>query len=209
MYNPSSIITEWQRRLVAMAENPPYVFRDTPQQLVDEHQRQLTTFVGYLDAEIAAFEERRGVRLPTVFRTWLLEMGRACGDLFCGSDLAGPATFDQFRANAIELLALTDPSLRLPDEAVVYQFHQGYTFLYVLGIGGFEGPVLQWMEGEHEPQEFAPTFATVVEAELSLMEENDAAFRERGGYYKTLHPDGGGSEEYPAANSGDRPLDWE
>ena len=39
------------------------------------------------------------------------------------------------------------------------------------------------------------------------MESNNRSFREMGGYYLTLHPDGGAAESHPAQASGDRPLD--
>ena len=79
---------------------------------------------------------------------------------------------------------------------------------YALGtLGGFDGPVMQWTENESEPEQVAAGFADMVDAELRLLETNNRAFRENGGYYKTLHADGGGSMVFPALNSGERPLD--
>ena len=203
----ASIIAGWKRRLVALADRPEYVYRNTPQPLIEREYQRLTTFVGYPEAEVAAAEQRLGVRFPAVFRQYLLEMARSPGDLFCGSDLAGLAEFEQFRADALSLLAETDPALTLPPEAVVFLFHQGYTFAYVLAVGGFDGPPMQWMETQREPRQAATGFAAMVDAELQLMERNNQGFREQGGYYKTLFPDGGGSMDFPALNSGERPLD--
>src|SRR5262249_44840624 len=98
-------------------------------------------------------------------------------------------------------------TLSLPAEAVVFLFHQGYTFLYVLAVGGFDGHVIQWIETEREPRQVAPTFADMVDAELRLMEGNNTKSREMGGYCLTLHPDGGSTQIYPALVSGERPLD--
>jgi hypothetical protein len=42
----TSIIADWKLRLVAMADNPPYVYLDTPQYLIEKHYRECTTFVG-------------------------------------------------------------------------------------------------------------------------------------------------------------------
>lgn len=109
-----------------MAENPDYTFRDTPRSLIEEHERQLTSFSGYPEAEVAAAEERLGLAFPAVFRRYLLEMARSPGALFRGSDLAGVEDLDSFRANALALLAETDPELSLPAEAVVFQFHLYY-----------------------------------------------------------------------------------
>lgn len=203
----TQIIAGWKRRLVALADTPEYVFRDTPQHLIEQHYRRLTTFVGYPENEVAAVEERMGVRLPAVFRQYLLEMAQSPGDLFKGSDLAELAEFEQFRADALELMAETDPALTLPPEGVVFLFHQGYTFVYLLATGGFDGPTMQWTETKREPRQTAATFADMVDAELRLAERNNRSFRENGGYYKTLLPEGGESMEFPALNSGERPLD--
>jgi hypothetical protein len=199
------IIADWKRRLVAMAETPAYVFRDTPWRWADEYERRLKTFTGFPEAEVAAAEARLGVRFPTVFREYLLRMGRSPGDLFRGTDLAGLEEFEGFRAGAEALLRETDPSLSLPPEAIVFMCHQGYVFVYVLAVGGFDGPPMQWTEGEREPSPVAATFAEMVDAELRLKEENHRKAREQGGYWLTLYPGGGTAESYPAR--GERPLD--
>lgn len=80
--NATAMISNWRNRLIALAENPPYVFRDTPQYLIDEHNRRLTTFIGYSDPQIVEAELSLGVIFPTVFRTYLREMGKSPGDLF-------------------------------------------------------------------------------------------------------------------------------
>jgi hypothetical protein len=203
----SLIIAGWKQRLTALAENPEYVFRDTPQHLIEQHHRGLTTFAGYSEEEVAAAEARLGVRLPAVFRTYLREIAKSPGDLFRGSHLAGISEFEQFRADALELLAETDPALTLPPEAVVFLSHQGYTFVYLLAVGGFDGPPMQWTETERQPRQVAATFADMVDAELQLMESNNRGFREKGGYYLTLHPGGGATQSHPALASGERPLD--
>ena len=203
----SQIIAGWKERLIGLADSPDYVFRDTPQHLIEQHYQHLTAFVGYPEAEVAATEARLGVRFPAVFRQYLLEMGKSPGELFVGSDLASLEKLEQFRSQALELLAETDPALTLPPEAVVFLFHQGYTFQYVLAVGGFDGPPMYWMETEREPHQVAPTFAEMVDAELQLMENNNRTSREQGGYYKTLHPGGGTSMHFPALSSGERPLD--
>lgn len=201
------IVAIWKQRLTTLAANPDYVFRDTPLYLIEHHHQRLTTFVGYPESTVNAAEAQLGVRFPSVFRQFLLEMAKSPGDLFRGSDLAGLAEFEQFRANALKLLSETDPSLTLPPEAVVFLFHQGYTFVYLLASGGFDGPPMHWTETEREPKQSAATFADMVDAELQLMESNNRSSRERGGYYLTLHPDGGASRSYPALASGERPLD--
>jgi len=200
-----SIIAEVKRRLVKMADDPPYVFCDTPAELIEQEYRRLTNFLGYSEAEVCGAEERLGGRLPEVFRTYLREMGRSPGELFCGSDLVGIGEFEDFRADALVLIAKKDRGASLPPEAVVFLFHQGYTFLFLRAVGGFDGPVFQYMERETELRETNATFAGLIEAELTLMERVERASHENGGYYRILYPEGGGSE----IHSGDRPLDRE
>ncbi len=203
----ATIIAGWKQRLTALAKNPEYVFRDTPQYLIEQYYQRLTKFIGYAEADVAGAEARLGVRFPAVFREFQLEMGKSPGDLFRGSDLAGISEFERFRADAQELLAETDPALSLPADAVVYLFHQGYTFVYFHGTGGFDGPHWQWTETKRESRQAATSFADLVEAELQLMENNNRSFREAGGYFLTLHRDGAISQIHPAPSSGERPLD--
>jgi hypothetical protein len=148
----ADIIAGWKQRLTALAESPEYVFRDTSRHLIEKHFQRPTTFLGYPESEVASTEARLGIRLPAVFRQYLLEMAKSPGDLFRGSDVAGITEFEHFRTNALELLAETDPTLALPPEAVVFLFHQGYTFVYLLAVGGFDGPPRQWTETEREPR---------------------------------------------------------
>lgn len=202
-----TIIDGWKQRLIKLADHPEYVFRDTPQNLIDAHYNRLTNFVGYTEADVVAAEGELRGHFPTVFRQYLLEMAKSPGNLFCGSELAGISDFAQFRAGALELLAETDPALTLPSSAAVFLFHQGYTFTYILAEGGFDGPPMYWMEAEREPHQVASTFAEMIDAELRLMENNNRTFREQGGYYLTLHPDGGASQTHPARASSERPLD--
>ena len=207
MTDAGALVAEWKRRLVAMAESPPYAFRDTPQHLIDAHRRRVTTFAGFAETEVAAAEARLGVRFPAVFRAFLLEMVKSPGELWRGSDRARVADFERFRADALEMLDVIDPTPALPREAVVFMWHQGYTFLYLLGDGGFDGPVMQWMEDRPEPHPVAPTFAAMVDAELAMMERGSQDLRDQGGYWLTLRPDGGATESYPALTSGERPLE--
>lgn len=203
----ASIIASWKQRLIAMAGNPEYVFRDTPQDLIERHYRRLTTFVGYTESEVSAAEKRLAVTFPAVFRQFLLEMAESPGDLFRGSDLADLSDLEQFRASALDLMAETDPMSALPLEAIVFLFHQGYAFTYLLASDEFDVPPMQWTEGESEPRQIATTFAEMVDAELKLMEDNNREARKQGGYYLTLSADGGSSMDFPALNSGERPVD--
>ncbi|NLE58521.1 MAG: SMI1/KNR4 family protein [Planctomycetes bacterium] len=206
--DPAGIIAGWKQRLINLADHPGYVYVSTPRRLIKQEYRRLTTFVGYPESEVAAAESRLGVRFPAVFRQYLLEMGQSPGELFDGSETAGPAGFDQLRADALELMAETDPALTLPPEAIVFLFHQGYMFLYLLAASGFDGPVMSWTETEREPRQVAAGFAEMVDADLRLMEDNNRQDHEDGGYYQILGTDGGGTQVHPPLARAERPLDY-
>lgn len=202
-----AVIAAFQQRLRAMAADPPYVFKDTPADLIADHYHRLTTFAGYTDSEVTQAEERLGVHFPAIFRAFLLEMGRAPGDLFRGSNLAGLDEFQMLRSDARRLMAETSTDLTLPPAAVVFLFHQGYTFCYFEAAGGFDSTVFQYTETKPGPQESAPGFAALVDAELGLMERTHRSFHEQGGYYMKLFREGGSASEFPNLASGERPLD--
>jgi hypothetical protein len=202
-----TIIADWKRRLTELANNPPYVFRDTPHHLIQDYYRRLTSYAGYSEAEISSAEERLCVKFPVVFRTFLREMARSGGELFRGSHLAGLSDFEDFRDFATEIITDTDPTLSLPPNAVVFLEHHGYTFLFMQADGGFDAPIMQWIECEREPKHAALGFAELVDAELMLKERNNRSAREKGGYYLTLFPDGTTRETHPALADGERPLD--
>jgi len=201
-----STITDWKRRLIAMAENPPYAFRDTPQSLIDEYQHRLTTFMGYSEQEVTAAESRLGVQFPQMFRAYLLELGKSRGELYCNSLMAGITEFEQFQADALALITETDPGLSLPSDAVVFLLYCGETYVYLQADGGFDGPTMQWIEPKRELKQVATTFALMVDAELRSMERIQKVFRDQGGFYLTLHPDGGATQTFPALSKGELPL---
>jgi len=202
----ATLIADWKRRLVEMAQNAPYAFSRTPQDLIDEYQSRQTNFLGYTEAEILNAEALLRGRFPTVFREYLLQMGRQPGNLFTGSELAKLSELEAFRGGAEELIRQTDTSMTLPRNAAVFLFHQGYCFTYVLADGSFDSAPMQWIEQDREPTPVSATFADMVNAELQLMEENHSSLHQRGGYWLTVHPGGGTSEEHPARASGLRPL---
>lgn len=205
----AQIIADWKRRLIALADSPEYVYRDTPPELIEKEYGRLTTFSGYDEEEVASVEAKLGGRFSEVFRQYLLEMAKNPGELFRGSDLATLNELEVHRVRAEELLAETDSNLRLPANAAVFLIHQGYLIVYVLAAGGFDAPPMQWIEQQQEPSLAATGFAQLVEAELELMESNNREFREQGGYYKTLSADGRSFLDFPTLASDERPLDSE
>lgn len=195
------------RRLRAMAQDPPFVFRDTPKELAQQYLHRLTRFEGYSEPAIAATERALGLPFPETFRSFLGRLGERRGDLFVGSEVAGLADFEEFAAEATQLLATAAPSLDLPSTAIVFLWHQGYSFSFIEGESGIDGPVWTYVEGESRFRAAAPSFADFLESELRLLEKNHAVQHERGGYYLTVDPRGVVTASYPAGSSGDRPLE--
>jgi len=201
-----ALIDDVCKRLTAMADDPPFRFVDTPERDAEAYLKRLKTFAGYSEPEVARAEQRLGVVFPTVFRTFLLSMGRDRGELLAGSDLAGVEGFEKFRANAIELMSKSRADESLPPNAVVFLFHQGYSFAYLIADGAFDSAVHHYTERDRGPSVVAPGFAAFLDAELRLAEQVHRQSHEHGGYYLTI--DGGYvTQTHPALNSGDRPLD--
>src|SRR5262245_6485897 len=176
-------IDEVRRRLVALAGDPPFRFVHNTAAEAAEYLRNVTTFVGFEEAEVAAAEARLGLRFPAVFREFLLRMGRRHGDLFCGSDLASLEQLEGFKVEARDLMSQAGVDAAVLDRAVVFLWHQGYEFVYFVADGGEDAPVWLYVEGESEPMVAADSFASLMDGELRAAEAGHAAWRRRGGFY--------------------------
>lgn len=201
------MIDDARRRLTTMADDPPYRFLDTSRGDAQAYQQRKKTFLGHSNAELAAAETRLGVTFPAVFRGYLSELGKACGDLFCGSDLADLASFQQFRLDAEELLRDSNVQHQLPENAIVFLFHQGYSFAFIVADGGLDCPVFQYVEGDEHWSQATAEFAEFVDLEIRLAEQNHHNFHDQGGYYVSIDSDGYASQIYPALADGKPPLD--
>jgi hypothetical protein len=207
MADAANFIESIRQRLLAMAADPPYRFRDTRREDAALFQRARQTFEGYAAAEIDAAEARLAVQFPAVFRAYLLAMGKARGDLFKRSSVASLEELPKFRDRGGRFLAKYSAG-PLPDKTVVLLTHQGYSLLYLLAEGGFDGPVFQYVETEPAPEQLARGFAELLDTEVRKMEESHRLAHEQGGYWIKLGPGArGGSWDFPALNSCERPLD--
>lgn len=200
-------LTSIMERLRALVLAPPFVYRDTPAELIEKERARASHFEGLTALEVAQIERELSLELPRNFREFLLAMGRSRGDLLCGSDFGADAGFAKLRKEAEELIRATPGAASLPDDAIVFLFHQGYAFAFVRATGADDSPVYEYAEGEMDARQIAPSFASFLLREIAEMERSCASFRARGGYYRTLYPDGSGMEHFPALDSGDRPLE--
>ena len=105
---------------------------------------------GCSPGEVAEIERKFPVKLPEVYRDWLLAMGRGAGDYLKGSDAFYPEIL-VIREWADELLAEDGRPIVLPSDAFVFLMHQGYQFLYFRTAEGVpDPPVLYYFTGAHK-----------------------------------------------------------
>jgi hypothetical protein len=201
-----AVIDDVKRRLLKLANDPPFRFKRTSRTAARWYMNRMSTFEGCSQQEIAAAEARLGSKFTDVFRAYLRQMGKARGHLFGGSNIAKPSQFDEFREFGQELMHETSPLLALPADAIVFLSHQGYQFTFIRPQGDFDCPVLNYMETEESSKQIAESFAAFLDAEVRLMEANHRKSHEIGGHYITVDGGGGTSFEYPALISGDRPT---
>ena len=201
-----AIVDAIRGRLIALVDDPPFRFKNTSRPDAEACLRRMKTFEGCTESEVAHAEKQLGVRFPAVFRAYLLLMGKARGQLLCGSAVARADTFAEFRSEADQLLRESSVNDPLPSNAVVFVVHQGYTFLYFLADPEFDTPIYQYIEGNPEAKQIWPGFANLLDADLNQAERVTRQIREQGGYYLTINGDDV-TQTYPALNKGDRPLD--
>ena len=133
---------------------------------------------------------RLGVRFPAVFREYLREMAKSPGDLFRGSHLAGITEFEQFRADATGVAGrdgpCTHPPARGSGVPVAPRVH--------VPVPARSWRVERAADAVDRDRTAAvrspPGFAGMVDAEVRLMESNNARFREQGGLLPHAPPRG-------------------
>lgn len=193
-----------QTRLRAMADARPFVFEETSAEDADRYLTKLKTFAGYSLAEIEFVERELNLTLPIALREFLLVFGSARGEFLAGEDLPTPAEWLEFRNDAQDLVRETDSNLTLPDDAIVFLFHQGYAFHFVHAREPDNPSVWTYVEGNTEFTTTGIDFLGLLEQEVELMEANWQGQHDLGGYFVTVGRDGTMTYTYPAQR--DRPF---
>lgn len=196
-------------RLRSLAANRPFRFVYTARRDAESYLRKQTRFEGYSEDDVSAAEHRLNVSFPTVFRTYLRRLGKAHGELFIGSDVAGLGDFEQFRTRAEDLLRDSKVSGGLPPDSVVFLLHQGYTCCYFVAENHFDCPILNYVEGETQATQSCGGFEEFMLSEVQLMAEVNKKSLEQGGYFLSISDDGTVGRQYPALSSGLRPIEVE
>lgn len=113
--------------------------------------------------EVDALERQLGLVFPKSYRAFLFILGRDGGPDFVGTDCT-IRHLPKLRGAAEDLLRACGSSFQLPDKAVVFFMHQGYTFAYFVANGRTEDPpVFLYTEGDREPTQKADTFSAWLE----------------------------------------------
>ena len=112
-------------RLIALVDNRPFVFRDTTVEDAEAYLNSKKTFEGLEEEQVSLLEFELGVEFPTLFRTFLRELGSSCGLVFTGSDCSHK-DYPSFLEAAAHLIAESGLELFLTDKSVVFLIHQGY-----------------------------------------------------------------------------------
>ena len=191
--------TNVERRIVELADRRTFRFRATRREHADAYLAAMRRCAGKTEGEIVALEQSVGVPFPTAYRAFVRTLGEARGHLFRGSDIE-PAELASYRHDAIELIGDGEP---LPADALVFMFHQGYTFCWL--EPGDDPPVHQFIEGEGH-RRCADRFTSFIDAELALMAEVNAMSHKQGGTYLTVTATVV-REVHPALADGLRPID--
>jgi SMI1-KNR4 cell-wall len=122
---------------------------------------------GCSDEEIALIEKDQNIKVPRLYRDFLLRIGRGAGRLLEGSDAFFPAIIG-LRKAALDLLAANSECFGLPENALVFLMHQGYLFLCLLtAVGDEDPPVLTYEEGAGVLEQRWPHFSDFLQQALS------------------------------------------
>jgi hypothetical protein len=196
-----------QVRLRHMAEQRPFRFVETKRALAEAYIAQQTQFIGYREDEIRILEDQLSVTFPHVFRAYLRMFGHARGTLFVGSD-AEPTSFTIYRTWATELVAESDAhSAFLTSDAVIFLFHQGYSFCYFHASEEDNPRIYSYTEGDADPKGGNGTFVDFLESELALKEKVHRDQLEAGGYFVQV-AERSVRMTHPARAENIRPLDF-
>jgi hypothetical protein len=134
-----------------------------------------TTVRGCTESEVAVVESRLDLRLPAVYRDFLLTMGRAAGEFLVGSDYSFPKLLT-FRDAAAKLLHRWNSLFALSSAAVVFLFHQGHTFLFFDTQANLDDPpVFMFTETESGVQQVFDSFSAWL---IAALEDDIAILKE-------------------------------
>jgi hypothetical protein len=127
--------------------------------------------VGCSNAEIDAYFERVGVRLPASYREYLLAIGHGAGKFLLGTE----ALFRHLpviQKEAESLLMDGGIDVAILSGALVFYMHQGYEFGYLPTTESDDPPVYQYIEGDSCPKIAWNSFSEYLVDVIRIFREN-------------------------------------
>jgi len=128
-------------------------------QLIRTGRASRSELIPCSEQEVQELEELNGVRLPAIYRSFLLRMGRGAGEYFLSDLHAFYPDLLGLREDAEELLEEDKADFRLPSDAFVFLDDQGYHFFYFLARDGDDPPLCHYTETEGRPRRSAVTLS--------------------------------------------------
>ena len=211
----TNILDDFERRMIALIDDRPFRFRRTRRRDAEAWLQKQRTFRGFVKAELDAIEASLGIRLPAFYRAFAERFGAEGGPLTCGTRFVPPGELVEERAWAVELIeaaincGLSPPGTptELPDDAIVFESHQGYMFFFFRAGDDDDPPVWGRVEGDAAPGVAAASLSTHYAQRLEQAEELERNRQQKGGYWVEVHPDGTTSTTYSSHALGRRPTD--
>ena len=118
----------------------------------------LSAIKGCSEADLRVIEATRGVTLPSVYRQFMLRLGRDAGQFLRGTDFLYPELMG-LQALPAPLLKTSGALFELTPAHFVFMSHQGYQFLFFACDAGDDPPVMHYLEGDTLPRQVAPCFS--------------------------------------------------
>ncbi|MFP4007852.1 MAG: SMI1/KNR4 family protein [Spirulinaceae cyanobacterium] len=156
-------------------------FKSRFEELRKVFQGKRKTFQGKIisceESQIYSLEQRCNISLPKAYKEFLLWGGLSAGGFLRDSNFLYDS-FSQFlemREIAEELLIEDDFIDLLPEDAFVFDMHQGYIFLFFRTVDGDDPPVYGYKQGDspvlHTPTPFKKLSSSFSEFLLNALEE--------------------------------------
>ena len=126
----------------------PDVIDEVAEKIINDGVATPSQIVGCSEAEVEAIERRFGVRLPAVYRSFLLKMGKGAGGFMPGMDAFLPDLLDNREAFESVLRSEPDPIELKPTHFVIMCL-QGYSFEYIDTVAdSVDPPVFAFGRGQ-------------------------------------------------------------
>lgn len=126
------------------------VINEVINKLIDSGIAKPAEIRGCSEEEIDNLERQMAIKLPKVYREFLLRIGRQAGSFFEGTHLLLGQGLTGFKELLRKLLAENGNHMTLPTAAFVFLSHQDYQFNYFLLTDGDDPPVYFYVGAPEE-----------------------------------------------------------